>query len=327
MQKSGTKTTRRPAAYKTGTTNDRKDTTAFGYLPPPDDPKAPALAVGVWMGNSDSSPNNDALSLASSAPVWSHILTEVSQKMPIAKFQRPDGLVDVTVDAFSGLLPGPGTVSTFKEMFIKGTQPTRQDDLHVDVQIDQATGKLWAAGCTGPMITKSVLDFSQAEPRFPQWQPYTQEWAQRAAKGVGVAGGPKHTRTTYFYSLGFHPFGATWGGAFKPTDVCSPLVFCGPGGGPPTPQPSIIVPCITPPPGPTPTHGNPHDTPTPSPTKPKATGGLPSLLIPGPGGGQATAATTPTGIAPVLLFPLLAPLITMLIGRRFKPIRPRRPRR
>jgi membrane peptidoglycan carboxypeptidase len=323
LQKTSNGTTRRPAAYKTGTTNDHKDTLAFGFLAPPSDPKAPALAVGVWMGNSDSSPNNDALSLASSAPVWSRILTEVSQKIPIAKFSRPDGLVDVTVDAFSGMLPGPGTVSTFKEMFIKGTQPTRQDSLHVSVQIDQATGKLWADGCTGPMVTKTALDFSQAEPRFPTWQPYTQEWAQRAARGAGVRGGPKRTRTMYFYSLGFHPFGATWGGSFKPTEVCQALVSCGPGGGPPTPQPSIIVPCITPAPTPFQSHGNPHDTPTPSPTKGKTP--LPTLLVP-IANGQAAAAP-PTGILPVALFPLLAPLVTMLIGRRFKPVRPKRPRR
>ncbi|HYK95279.1 MAG TPA: transglycosylase domain-containing protein [Candidatus Dormibacteraeota bacterium] len=322
LAKTGTGTTRRPAAYKTGTTNDHKDTLAFGFLAPPDDPNAPALAVGVWMGNSDSSPNTDALSLQSSAPLWSRILTEVSQKMPIANFSPPDGLVNVTVDAFSGMLPGPGTVSTVKEIFIKGTQPTRPDNLHVDVQIDQATGKLWANGCTGPMVTKTVLDFSQAETRFPQWQPYTQEWAQRAARGPGVRGGPKGTRTMYFYSLGFHPFGATWGGAFKPTEVCQPLVSCGPGGGPPTPQPSSIVPCITPPPTPSQSHGNPHNTPSPSAGKGKFT-----LPVPGPGAQATGAPAAPTGVLPIALFPLLAPLFTMLIGRRFKPVRPKRRRR
>ena len=38
--------------------------------------------------------------------------------------------------------------------------------------------------------------------------------AMRAAKGPGVKGGPKKTRTSYFYSGSFHPFGATWGGKF-----------------------------------------------------------------------------------------------------------------
>ena len=47
--------TRRPAAYKTGTTNDNRDVHAYGFIAPPPDPAAPALAVGVWMGNSDNS--------------------------------------------------------------------------------------------------------------------------------------------------------------------------------------------------------------------------------------------------------------------------------
>jgi len=38
---------RRPAAYKTGTTSDNRDVAAYGYLAPPKDAKAPALAVGV----------------------------------------------------------------------------------------------------------------------------------------------------------------------------------------------------------------------------------------------------------------------------------------
>ena len=125
-------------------------------------------------------------------------------------------------------------------------------------------------------------------------------------------------RTSYFYSGGFHPFGATWGGTFKPTEVCQPLVFCEPGGGPPTPQPANAVPCITPPPTPSQSHGNPHNAPAPS--KGKFT-----LPVPGPGGTTTTAAAPPAGILPVALFPLFVPLLTMLLGRRFKPVRPKRP--
>ncbi len=47
--------TRRPAALKTGTTDSTIDLTAVGFLAPPEDPNAPALVVGAWMGNSDNS--------------------------------------------------------------------------------------------------------------------------------------------------------------------------------------------------------------------------------------------------------------------------------
>ncbi|MEO5704386.1 MAG: transglycosylase domain-containing protein [Candidatus Limnocylindrales bacterium] len=323
LEKTADGSVRRPTAYKTGTTDDRKDVLAYGWLAPPDDPDDQGLVVGVWMGNSDSTPNLHRLSFESSAPTWSRILTEVSQDLPIAKFKKPSGIVEVSVDAFSGLLPGSGTVKTVKEIFIKGTEPTRKDNLHVSAQIDEATGLLWQDGCTGPMRTKTFLDFSQAEERFPKWQPFTQEWAQRAARGPGVSGGPKKTRTMYFYNLSFHPFGATWGGPFKPTDVCQALTFCPPGGGPPTPEPSIIVPCI---PEPTQTNGNPH---TPNPTGPQPTkpGGpktpAPSL-IPLPTVLPSAGSIAPIGLLPLALFPILAPLLAVLFGRRLKPIRRRR---
>ncbi|HXG26566.1 MAG TPA: transglycosylase domain-containing protein [Candidatus Binatia bacterium] len=313
---------RRPAAYKTGTTNDRKDTTAFGYLAPPEDPNAPALAVGVWMGNSDNTPNTDALSLASSAPLWSRIMTEISQDLPIARFQdsRPDGLVEVEVDAFTGMLPDPGTVSTVKEIFIKGTEPTRRSDLHVEVQIDAATGRLWQDGCTGPMVTETFLDFSRAEPLFPEWQRYTQNWAERAARGVGVRGGPKGTRTMYFYNLSFHPFGASWGGKFKPTEVCAPLVPCPPPFDPPTPEPSVVQPCFTPEPTeePTETHpgnGPPTKEPNPTPTPTRGGGGnkTPQPTISPTDNETDTPAQA--GIMLVAIAPLLLPLVTLLFGR------------
>ncbi|MEO8462783.1 MAG: transglycosylase domain-containing protein [Chloroflexota bacterium] len=275
---------RRPAAYKTGTTSDNKDVLAFGFVAPPEDPVAPALAVGVWMGNSDSTPNSGSLSLDSSAPVWSRILTEITEGTPVATFKAPKGIETATVDAFSGLLPGPYTVATVKEIYIQGTVPTRRDDLHVELDIDETTGLLWQDGCTGPMVKQGFLDFSRVEPRFPSWQQFTQGWAARAAIGSGVAGGPLKTRTTYFYLNSFAPFGRTWGGTFPPTEVCAPAPppFCDPGTvidpfatvdpfGSPLPTP-----CLEPTPAPSDTtlpssdvtpkpKGKPTDPPTPPP--------------------------------------------------------------
>ena len=330
IDKSTDKNIRRPAAFKTGTTDDRKDVHAYGFLAPPEDPDAPALVVGVWMGNSDATPNLHGLSFESSAPTWSRILTEVSQGMPIAKFTRPEGIVEVEVDAFSGLLPGPGTVSTVKEIFIEGTEPTRKDNLHVEAQIDSATGLLWQDGCTGPMVTRTFLDFSNAEERFPQWQPYTQAWAERAARGVGVRGGPDNTRTMYFYNLSFHPFGATWGGKFKPTEVCQAQTNCPPGVDP-TPNPSTgALPCE---PQPTQSHGNPNDTPGPTgpqPTKPgngktpapTPTLPLPTIVTPTTTGTEPSAAS----IQPLAFLALPAPFALFAVGRRLRlPGRPSRP--
>src|SRR5438093_1553507 len=273
------------------------------------------IAVGVWMGNSDAAPVKPVFSTTTTAPLWNKIITEVTKGMPIAKFKRPDGIVEKTVDTFSGMLPGPGTTSTVKELFINGTEDTlRRDDMHVGKQIDQATGKLWQDTCTGPMVEKEYLDFSHVEPRFPQWQRYTQGWADRAAKGSGVRGGPKRTPTSYFLDGFLVPFGRTWGGRFAPTDVCTAVVPCEPGHGPPTPEPSIIVPCITPEPSFAP--------PAPPPTRPAT--GHPTLPTIFPTATRPMPAAPPPSPPPAF-FPFLVPLVTFFIGRRFRPARPSRP--
>jgi len=308
---------RRPAAYKTGTTDENKDIDAFGFVAPPKDPAQPAIAVGVWLGNSNATPINPVTSVSSSAPLWNKIITEVTKGTPIEKFKRPDGIVEKEVDAWSGMLPGPGTQSTIKELFIAGTEDSlRRDDMHVEKQIDEATHLLWQDGCTGPKVSSYFLDFSQVEPRFPEWQQYTQEWAARAAKGSGVRGGPRRTPTSYFFDGYLVPFGRTWGGKFAPTEVCSAVPVCEPGGVLPTPDPSIVVePC------PTPEPTNPGG-PKPSQTQ-KGNGHtlLPSLPVQT---GQSTG-PPPTGIAPVVFLPFLVPLFTFAIGRRFKLDRPGRP--
>jgi membrane peptidoglycan carboxypeptidase len=211
---------RRPAAYKTGTTSDNRDVHAYGFVAPPANKKAPALAVGVWMGNSNNQPNRGSLSLDSSAPLWSAILEEVSAKLPIAQFKAPSGLVTANVDAFTGLKPGPYTKKTVKELFIKGTVPTSRETIRVSREIDEASGLLWRQGCVGPKVTKGFFNLNDVEANFPNWQKADRNWAARAAKGPGRRGGPEGTRTSYFYTNSFAPFGRSWGAPFAPTQKC-----------------------------------------------------------------------------------------------------------
>jgi membrane peptidoglycan carboxypeptidase len=247
---------RRPAAYKTGTTSDNRDVHAYGYLAPPTNKKQPALAVGVWMGNSNNRPNNGSLSLDSSAPLWSAILTDISAKLPIATFKAPGGLQTATVDAFTGLKPGPFTKKTVKELFIKGTVPTQRETLRVSREIDEASGLLWRTGCVGPKVTKGFFNLNEVESNFPNWQKANRNWAARAAKGPGRRGGPEGTRTSYFYTNGFAPFGKSWGAPFAPTAKC-PIA---PVETPPPPSCDPLLPpelCILPTEPPKPGNGKP----------------------------------------------------------------------
>jgi hypothetical protein len=128
--------------------------------------------------------------------------------------------VTANVDAFTGLKPGPYTKKTVKELFIKGTVPTSRETIRVSREIDEASGLLWRQGCVGPKVTKGFFNLNDVEANFPNWQKADRNWAARAAKGPGRRGGPEGTRTSYFYTNSFAPFGRSWGAPFAPTQKC-----------------------------------------------------------------------------------------------------------
>ena len=233
---------RRPAAAKTGTANDLRDLLAFGYLAPPADPAAPQIVASVWTGNSDhSAPNAQDFSIvAADGPgrIWSAFLRELSRTWPVAAFPAPPpGVVQATIDAWSGGAPGPWTRDTRTEYFIDGTQPggPRQVD---------PPGLLYTQMCNN----RWFVDITKVEPsKPPSWQAADDGWMARARLGVGRRGEDGGVTA--------HLFGrADWGGFIAPVD-CSQAPQ-------PTPQPT---PDHTPGPGPGPTP-NPPPGPTPQPT-------------------------------------------------------------
>ena len=69
----------RPAAVKTGTTNDVRDIWTIGYTP--------QLAVGVWVGNADGTPMDRNLSgIAGAGPIWNRFMRAALGR------RRPAGL-------------------------------------------------------------------------------------------------------------------------------------------------------------------------------------------------------------------------------------------
>ncbi|MFL5674769.1 MAG: hypothetical protein ACJ779_07165, partial [Chloroflexota bacterium] len=201
---------------------------------------------------------------------------EVSKGEKIAKFKPPSqGLVSASVDAFTGLRPGPFTHRTVNEYFLPGTVPSQKETVRLAASIDAATGLLWRDGCAGPRVTRGFFNLSEVESNFPNWQRANANWGARAAHGSGVGGGPKGTRTAYFYNGAFTPFGRSWGAPFAPTRLCPiyvPPTICGPEGPPSpdaTPPPDNCIPPPNEQPGPTQKPGptqQPNPTPKPKPT-------------------------------------------------------------
>ncbi|MGH2448630.1 MAG: transglycosylase domain-containing protein [Chloroflexota bacterium] len=73
----------RPAAAKTGTTNDWTDNWTVGYVP--------QLVTGVWTGNADRSPMVNVIGVTGAAPIW-HNYMEGAFKilhLPVQPFHAP----------------------------------------------------------------------------------------------------------------------------------------------------------------------------------------------------------------------------------------------
>ncbi|MCD6285832.1 MAG: transglycosylase domain-containing protein [Anaerolineae bacterium] len=124
----------RPAAAKTGTTNNFSDNWTVGYTP--------QLIVGVWQGNknADDYMINTPGSRGASY-IWHAVMEYAHLDEPIYSFTNPGGLVDVTVCAVSGMLPSDSCATT-TELMIPGTEPTEKDTLSQVYLINKETGNL-----------------------------------------------------------------------------------------------------------------------------------------------------------------------------------------
>jgi len=107
----------RPAAGKTGTTNDLKDAWFIGF--------SPDLLAGVWVGYDDSRPMSKGESGSRAAnPIWNYFMAEAIKGQPIEDFYAPEGVTFVKIDSDSGLLPSSYSKETVFQAFKKGTEPT-----------------------------------------------------------------------------------------------------------------------------------------------------------------------------------------------------------
>lgn len=97
--------TTRPAAVKTGTSENYRDSITIGYTP--------ALAIGVWVGNNDGRPMDEIAGSLGAAPIWKDLVDTFSLNTPIEQFEIPEGIVQAKPCNLAAL-----------EYFVKGTQPS-----------------------------------------------------------------------------------------------------------------------------------------------------------------------------------------------------------
>ena len=116
-----------PAGGKTGTTNDGTNVWFIGYTAD--------LLAGVWIGfDKPRKIMSDAQGGRLAAPAWTAFMTDVYRQRPAPPdWPRPMSIITREIDYTTGLLQTPycprNVVGT--EVYIPGTEPTRECDKHM----------------------------------------------------------------------------------------------------------------------------------------------------------------------------------------------------
>jgi membrane peptidoglycan carboxypeptidase len=185
---------RRHAGFKTGTTNDFRDVSGFGYVPD-------SLVTGVWMGNNNQEPLSNALGqglFSADGPLylWHDFMESALNRpwdwndhkpVPQTDFAMPEGVTMERVCKFSGMAATSSCGQTRDIPFLEGTTPP-PDNLH----------------------SKGCFDIVQAirnDDRRPQeWIDSAQEWADRYVnRRLGAVGDPTELKQHPDYRLAIAP--------------------------------------------------------------------------------------------------------------------------
>lgn len=155
----------RPAAGKTGTTDNARDAWFVGYTPD--------LVTGVWVGFDDRQPLGAGEEGARAAvPLWTSFMREYvrARRPPALEFARPEGVVAVAIDPVTGMLPAPAAPdapapATIEEFFLAGTEPREA------APTDAGVGLVAPDGAAVPVAPDAGLVLAIENPVAPAAEP------------------------------------------------------------------------------------------------------------------------------------------------------------
>jgi penicillin-binding protein 1A len=108
---------KRPAAGKTGTTNNLVDAWFVGYTP--------EFVTGVWVGNDDRKMmGKGETGSRAASPIWLYFMSEALKGREVVDFPVPEGVVFAKIDVKTGLLASSYSEDTVFQAFKEGTEPT-----------------------------------------------------------------------------------------------------------------------------------------------------------------------------------------------------------
>ncbi len=151
----------RPAAAKTGTTNDWRDNWTIGFTP--------EIVTGVWVGNANNSEMEHISGVTGAGPLWHNFMERVLAGRPVQDFFVPVGMVRVEVCDESGLLPTEYCPPDHRhsEIFLAEQAPTQPDTVWQKIKLDRTNGLLGSDLC---------LDLVE-EKIFTVYPPEARQWA------------------------------------------------------------------------------------------------------------------------------------------------------
>ena len=108
----------RPAAGKTGTTDDYRDAWFVGYTP--------QILTGIWVGHDKPKPGGKGFTGGGvAAPIWETFMRQVLAGKPVVDFVKPDNVLSVSIDPATGHMAAPDCPERVEELFIEGTEPVQ----------------------------------------------------------------------------------------------------------------------------------------------------------------------------------------------------------
>ena len=141
----------RPAAAKTGTTNDFRDNWTIGYTTD--------YVMGIWAGNDDNSPMIDVTGVQGAAPIWHDAMLLAEQGHPIRDFTNPGGLVRSMVTYPDGVQA--------TDWFLPDTVPSFVLPTPTPIPMPTPIPTEIPAPDTTPVVTPSPIPTSPAPPPLP----------------------------------------------------------------------------------------------------------------------------------------------------------------
>lgn len=111
----------RPAAAKTGSTDDYKDSWTIGYTP--------NLVTGVWVGNTDSKPMKEVVGALGAGRIWNRFMEDVHSGTPVRDFSPPPGIREYRACRETGGPATPDCPHPLVEVFTESYTYTRNAEI------------------------------------------------------------------------------------------------------------------------------------------------------------------------------------------------------